>query len=235
MEVIVIADSRGRGLQQLVNSLLTGVKVQMMVHSGAGLELAAIKSIQAITRVQPKIIILMAGICDITWRDKKTKKTKLRYEGVTECVENVIRAAKAAYELLNVLGRHKISIATVTGLDLTDYNNHARKRMTEVEYDNYAKSMKVDHPQQQVLNEAVLEINRQITALNRETGIPTTWTSTIVHSYYRKVHHHSYKKLQDGCHPDEETRERWAKQITKSIQRISKGAAGDIETGGLGG
>ena len=59
--------------------------------------------------------------------------------------------------------------------------------------------------------------------MNRTNEVPSTWTSTIVHSYYRKAHHHSYKKLADGCHLDEDTKKRWAKQIVKSIQLISKG------------
>ena len=173
--------------------------------------------------MQPKIIIMMAGVCDITWKDRKNRTTRIRHEKVEETVEQVMSAARAAYEILETVGRHKISFATITGLDLADYNYRPRKYMSEVEYEEYINSTKVEDPHQKVLNNAVIEINRRITEMNKNNGVPSTWTSTTVHSYYRKIHHHNYKKLEDGCHPDQDTKDKWARQIVKSIQRIEKG------------
>lgn len=164
----------------------------------------------------------MTGICDLTRRDRDSKKTKLRHKEEEECVIGVIKGIEAAYEIINAMGQHKISIATLTGLDLADYNNQARKRMSEEEYSTYCKEVKRGHQDQETLNKAVIEINRRITALNRKHGVPTTWTSTIVHSYYRNTHHNNYKKLRDGCHPDEGTKVKWSKQLLKSASHIIK-------------
>lgn len=221
MSTIIIADSRGRDIQQHLDKLIPGKETWVLVHRGAGYELAVIKSLRSITSSKPKAIIIMAGICDITWRDKKTKKTKLRYNTTEECVKHVMGAARAAQGILDAVGSFKISFATVTGLNLADYNHSPRKYMSELEYDRYASTKTID-TQQTKLNDAVIEINRQLTALNKKNGVPSTWTSTVIHSYYRKVHHHNYKKLEDGCHPDGETRGRWAKQLAKSIRRIFK-------------
>lgn len=215
------------GLQQCIQKLLPDGRTQVLAHSGAGYELAAIKSMQTVLRVEPEIIIMMAGICDITWRDRRSKETRLRYEKAADSVGHVMEAAKAAFEILDAIGKHKISFATTTGLCLVDYNYKPRKYMTEDEYDLYVNSVKVDHPQQQVLNNSVIEINRQLTEMNKKNGVPSTWTSTVIHSYYRKVHHHNYKGLGDGCHPDEYTKNKWARQIVKSIKRIEKGMKKD--------
>ena len=223
MQVVIITDSRGRGLHKRIERLLPGFQVQVLVHSGAGYELAAIKSLGMIKKLKPGIIIMMAGVCDITWRDRKNKVTRIRYETTQEVVGHVMGTARAAYEILEAMGSHRISFATVTGLNLTDYNFKPRKFMTSEEYDHYARLEKTDHPQQPMLNDSVIEINRQITEMNKKNRVPSTWTSTTVHSYYRKMHHHNYKKLEDGCHPDEDTKDRWATQIVKSIQRIGRG------------
>lgn len=216
---LIIADSRGKGMQQHLDKHLPGESTKILSHSGAGYELAAIKSLKEIRDHKPDIVIIMAGICDITWRDRHSKKTSLRYKNVRDNIDNAMGAAKAALDILGAAGEHKISFATVTGLNLTDYNNKARRHMLAEEYGQYALT-KVDHIQQKDLDEVIIEVNRQLTAMNRDNGVPTTWTSTTVHSYYRKVHHHNYKKLMDGCHPNNETRERWAKQLAKSIMRI---------------
>ena len=226
MDALVIADSRGRGIKRHMERILPEKNVQVLAHSGAGFELAAIKSLHTIRINKPHAIIIMAGVCDITRRDRTTKITQLRYENVEECVQHVINAAKAAYELLEAAGQHKISIATVTGLNLTDYNNRQRKYMTDDEYDSYSNT-RLEHSTQDCLNDSIIEINRQITALNKANAVPSTWTSTTVHSYYRKRHHHNYQNLADGCHPNEETKLRWAKQIAKSVHRMMRNTTRD--------
>ena len=199
---------------------LIGNPTKVLTMSGNGSELAAIKAIKIVRDLKPKLIIITTGICDLTWRDKNTKKTKLRYSTVEECVTGVLEALKAAHDILESLGNCKISIATITGLDLADYNLRDRKNMNEEEYKNYCKNDKTITKEQDTLNSAIVEINRMITVMNKKAGVPTTWLSTVVHTYYRKTHHHNYNKLSDGCHPNDMTKLKWAKLIAKSIQHI---------------
>lgn len=222
MVVLIIADSRGRGIQQLIENEEIGEEVHMTAIGGAGSEVAAIRAIPLITSCQPKVIILMTGICDLTWRDKHTKVTKLRHKVVKDCVGGVMRQFEAACEILDDMGRYKVSVATMTGLDLIDYNYKPRAQMGREAYNIYCQKNKGIHHDQQILNEAVIDINRKITEFNRLRGVPTTWLSTVVHSYYRGQHHHKYNKLRDGCHPDEETKRKWGKLLAKSIKNIQK-------------
>lgn len=226
MAVMVLTDSRGRGLQHIIERL-TEIEVGVQVMSGAGSELAAIRALTQVREIKPALIILATGICDLTFRDTSTRKTSLRYSTVEECVEGVIGGIKAACEILEVMGKVKISVATLTGLDLVDYNCRYRKHMNEGEYENYCKERKRECKEQKILNEAIIEINRKITVINRNHGTPSTWLSTVVHSYYRKTHHHSYKRLQDGCHPGEATKLKWAKLIVKSLHHILGGKGED--------
>ena len=220
--VLVIADSRGRGLQPLIERELPDWEVTVIAWSGAGSELAAIKSLRKVAEISPELIIVMTGICDLTWRDRSSKITGLRHNTIGASVEHVMSAIRAAFEILEAAGKHRVSIATMTGIDLEDYNYRPRKGMTKKEYEMYCNNQKKGSNEQERLNGAIIEINRQITALGKKHGTPTTWTSTIVHSYYRGTHHHLYRKLADGCHPDEETKGKWAKQIIKSVRRLFK-------------
>ena len=222
MEVLVVADSRGRGLELMLEKELPERKVKVLTLGGAGSELAALRALSTIKTSRPDMIILMTGICDLTWRDKRSQCTSLRSGKIADCVENVMGPLRAAYEIMTTEGgpNTPISIATVTGLDLADYNFRGRRQMTGDEYRKYSEGNKTKHGLQETLNMAMVEINRRITALNKEHGVPTTWISTVIHAYYRGTHHHNYKRLKDGCHPDEETKVRWVRQLGKTINRV---------------
>ena len=131
-----------------------------------------------------------------------------------------LEALKAAHDILDTLGDCKISIATLTGLDLAEYNLKARRHMNHVEYKDHNNNNRIRAREQEMLNEAIIEINKMITVINKKAGVPTTWLGTVVHSYYRKTHHHNYNKLIDGCHPNDDTKLKWAKLIAKSIKHI---------------
>ena len=219
MSVLIIADSRGEGLQQIFNLHNTMERHRVLTYRGAGYEMAAIRAYPVISVIKPDLVVVLVGICDLTRRDRVTKITSLRHSTLTENVEHVMEGARSAYDLLRSLGDHLVSFATITGLDLTDYNCPARKHMSEFDYMNYCKE-KVTHPQQCLLNDSVLEINRRLTALNKASATPTVWAVGVVHSYFKNTHHHYYSRLADGCHFDQATKGRWVAQIIKSTNRI---------------
>ena len=119
-----------------------------------------------------------------------TKNTDLRSKGLKGNVINVLSALQAACELLRASGVCHISVATVTGIDLADYNHQGRKRMNREQYTNYVENEKETHKNQSTLNESILVLNRKITALNKETSTVTTWMAGVVHSHFNKTAHH---------------------------------------------
>lgn len=226
MSILLIADSRGRGLQLLLQSLRRkhGVddEIQVMFHPGNGYEMVALKSLKQITQTKPKLIVIMAGICDLTYKNRMNKITTLRHSTVRENTEHVINAARSSHDLLKSVSTAKIAYATLTGIDIADYNHPPRKHMTSNEYRTYNSSTKVTHEMQHTLNSSVIEINRQLTALNKTNSVPTIWTGGVVHNYSSHKHYHYYIRLTDGCHADDQTKAEWAVHILKAIKRINK-------------
>lgn len=222
MTTLILADSRGSGLQnQLENANSANqTHTKVTVHSGAGYELVVLKSHTVINQLKPKLIVIFAGICDLTYRNKTTKITKLRYQTVNENVQHVIDAAKSAYDLIRGITVTKVTFATLTGIDLADYNHKPRKYMSSNEYKLYCNTNKTIHEQQTTLNMSVIEINRQLTKLNEGNSIPTVWTGGVVHLHSKRKQYHYYIRLYDGCHADDQTKGEWAKQINKAILRI---------------
>lgn len=229
---IVIADSRGRGLQEMLCERLVTGTVRVMVHCGAGAELAVLKSLSLIREEKPDLVILAAGVCDLTWRHSVTRVTSLRNKDLEGSVTQVMTALQDACELLKSVGSFPVSVATVTGIDLTDYNHPGRKRMSQEQYDIYVKTEKIMHSEQATLNEAINTINRRITAHNKGTNTPTTWTAGVVHSHFNKSTHHYYRRLTDGCHLTDSTKKGWVKQIIKTIIKSKVTSVG--HTGGSG-
>lgn len=220
MTTIVIADSRGRDLLQNLEEYKDIGTFLVISHSGKGYNAALNASINQIRLTKPERIIVMLGICTITKRDPITKQTFLRSTEVQELVTNVMTEIRNTYQIIQGLHACQVSYATVTGLDIADYNNYRRKFMDEKQYNLYCLTTKTLHPQQVTLDKIILELNRRITAFNQSNNIPTTWTATAIHAYHNKKYHHYYKKLYDGCHPTKATIKYWAKQIVRVVRRM---------------
>lgn len=97
----------------------------------------------------------------------------------------------------------KIVFAPITGMDLSKFNKVDEGSMIEP---------------QTVLNEAITEINNLIISRNMKSACKTPWTHGIVHRYFRRKYHFSYKRLkEDGCHLTEEIRIFWGRKIVSAI------------------
>ena len=119
----------------------------------------------------------------------------------------MIAAMGRALSILECLGYNNISMATITGVDIAHCNN---------------KPANLKNPHQDLLNASIIEINRMIIDSNKARGIPTTWTASTVHAYYREVYHYLYHKMRDGCHPKAVTTSYWARVIARVIRMMKK-------------
>ena len=219
MLTLIIADSRGAGIQDLLREDDNIGRTLVCSHPGAGYRTAISKSISTIISKDPELIIVMAGICDVTSRNPQSKATSLIHHTEREITEHVMTAAYEANNTIKAISRAKVSFATVTGIDLSDYNNVTRRHMSHQEYEDYCATNKRAHPDQELLDTAILTINRKIIELNIKNNSPTTWTASAVHSYFKNSHHHYYRRLRDGCHAHPRTARDWAKFIIKTIRR----------------
>lgn len=220
MSTIIIADSRGRGLQTIINNLTNSSDIKILFYPGAGYELATLKAMVQIREMKPILVVMFLGICDITWRNPATKIVGLRHRTVRENVDHVLNAIRSAHDLLRTVGVFNISFATVTGVDMSDCNCPRRKFMDKVQYKSYCGETKVAHPSQTVLNDTIIALNKKIVLYNKANSTQTTWMAGLVHSYFKNKYHHYYNRLRDGCHPDDKTKVAWAAQIVKSTNRL---------------
>ena len=219
MKVLIISDSRGRRLQALIEGLNPAFTVRVLVHPGAGLELAVLRSVSTLGVFEPDVVLIFAGVCDLTWKNKQTKKIGLQHSTIQGNVDQLMGAVKSSYDLLQSMGKYRISYATVTGVDLMNYNLNPRARVNDRDDGLYCDSV-AQHQDQDVLNDSILEINREIVRFNRTIGSRTTWMAGLVHTYVRGRYRHRYGRLVDGCHPTDMTAQAWAGQIVKSVARL---------------
>ena len=204
---MILADSRGRGIELALNNHPDIGIYKVIVNRGAGYERTVADSLALLKTFEPDMVLLFSGICDLTKRDRKTKVTSLITNNVENSVEAVIAALSRALVLLNDEGFTSVLVATLTGLDLRRYNK-------------LTVSPKVAG--QEVLDSAILAINRRIIDTNKANGVPTPWTASVVHSYYRGSYHFHYHKLRDGCHPTTATMSYWARMMAKAINLTKK-------------
>ena len=206
-KTLIVADSRGAGLQRSLDELDNIGSVKVEIHRGAGLEQAVVNSREALQSFKPNLVILFAGICNITSRNSRTHITTLRYRNIDTIVDSVIAAMDRALTFLKDEGYENVSIATITGIDMRRYNNQPASQRD---------------PYQDMLNNAIIAVNRIIIDSNKTRNTPTTWTATMVHAYYRGAYHYLYHRLYDGCHPMRSTVTYWARMMAKVIRLMKR-------------
>ena len=222
MKTLIIADSRGARLARHLNNTSNISDYVVTTHPGAGLIRATNASYNTMRATQPDIVIIMAGICDVTQKDPVTKEISPRYTDLDTAIDGIMGSIRQAHQDISKWGPPNVSFATLTGVDLTDVNNKERRHMSESEYHQYCADAKEIHPGQCLLNETILATNRAIIAFNESNRMPTTWLSEVIHPLSRGRHRFYYGHLRDGCHPTETTSKRWATQIIRAIRKIAK-------------
>lgn len=157
-----------------------------------------------VKELKPKIIIVMNGICDVTYiRTYQPWTIAMRDRSVSNTLHNymiqVDNVHSHFYNLSEVIG-HKpmIVFSTLTGIDIGHYNGYPSDLIS---------------PEQQPLNDAILAINRNIIALNKSMGIVTPMIGSEVHKRCRGRYRLATTKLWDGCHPTDELSARWAERL----------------------
>lgn len=87
---------------------------------------------------------------------------------------------------------------TQTGLNFTAYNGYPDDLVS---------------PSQRTIDAAILQINKNIVAMNRDMHIKTPFLATAVHMWSRKKLRNLYYKLEDGCHPSRDLGWYWARKL----------------------
>lgn len=202
--VALICDSRGKRLQEKFQG--DDVQVKVLYYSGAKLYQSTRLAINYIKAFLPDQIYILSGINTMTKLDKRTRIVTLAAPERNKIVQIYQDEMNFSLALLrkNINTKTKVIFAPLIGMNLSSYN----KTTAESESVN-----------QGILNDALLDINSVIIAMNKSNQCKTPWTQSLVHRYFRGKYHHYYERLdEDGCHLKEEVLDNWSLKLKTAIQ-----------------
>lgn len=214
---LLIADSRGRGLEVILRN--KGVEATVISNPGKGAVISSLTSCKYIRRLSPTLIVLCGSICDITYRSSTVPYFKLRYESVAESTKFYIDQVKEAIGVLhNFFPDTPVQLTPVIGIDLRVYNNPGAARNDQ--YQPY--ELRTFDTNQMRMNDTIASINDEVICINRDNGIPNPWTANVIHARKGSKTFHRYFKLSDGCHLEAHTQVEWCKMLLLSFSKFTQ-------------
>ena len=183
MPVLLVADSRGRGLQHRFEKRAPGI-IRVSTNPGCNMKRLFKRACRRLGEKNYNTLIIMGGICSITYLDRAEGVARLGSHDPELYAEKV---RKSIIFGISLIGEHfpktQVIIAPTMGVDLERYNN-----------------MDWDQEDQVALNNIIIHVNRTIIELN-QSKISIPWISAMVHQCKGKGRWvHRYKHLTDGCH-----------------------------------
>lgn len=188
ISVVVLADSRGKGLQAEFDMMFSeAFDVKVLAYKGKGILDAVKLAMPKLVWWAPKIIVVMNGLCDLTYKDRITKKVSLRHQTVDEAVVNHVESMDFARHYLYI---HLIEapchlvFAHIVGMDLKKYNRGS-----------------VHSHQQNMLDESITAINIAVNRFNEQHDAIAPWVARDIHRNTKGKKITRYQRLcEDGIH-----------------------------------
>lgn len=202
-EVMLYADSRGRGLK-------VG-ETQVVVMPGKGLREIQARMLADLEQMEekPRMIYVMAGIIDVV---NRTNKGEVIFAGNVGGI-----VAEVEQRLVSIMTEVKacaVVFCTVAPMDIKRWNGMRRDqgKIRQLRYERSYQEM------QSEINEAVRELNRRITAMNRLRAWKTPFLhSEVLHNKKNKRVRVEFWHLMDGIHPGVRLMGKWEKMLLKTI------------------
>lgn len=192
---LVLCDSRGVPVERH----LSDVNVICKSMRGARLQDMKNLAVSMIPIHEPTTCLILAGINNMTIRNRHTRKVTLLYFDPFDLANHIIRLINRVRS--NLIARFpnvKFAIGGIIGINLNRYNG----------IDGYSTH-------QWVMDEAIYQINAYIRLLNQQAGLYHPRLTTKVHTYYRGKPKNQYRLLSDGLHLGEILIASWAKNIER--------------------
>lgn len=211
--VVIITDSRGFGLQSIIDRIekekQTDYKIQIFVWKGRGITGAVRETSKQMIWLAPRLVIVFAGICDVTMLNRDTRRLTMADSTPEEAISRYVGQMDSIRHHLTIMLTErpfKLAFCELIGADLAAYNR--------IDY---------EHPQQKQLEEVILGINAGIVGFNVSNDMPTPWTAREVHHQKKsKTKVSRYQKLaEDGLHLSDELKEKLARTLYMYVDRNS--------------
>ena len=230
---IIVASSRGKGLQSLLNKLHPSPhKLHVIPTSSATLETIATKAKSFIDRAQPSSerihVYIIGGYCDLTSRvvtDMFFKGRMRNYEEVLfwEDSESAATRLQCLIHMTHAdIITHKNGVAipifcTIPPAHLETWN---KTRLSQHKTCTLKHTDKYPDMQRKLIS-SIIEINKSIIRLNdHHTLFTPKLADTVMKKRGRTKGYKMFEEaLGDGVHATDATRERWAEKIMDAITR----------------
>ena len=205
--ILILADSRMKTLGTHLDFILQRENlpfdINIKVICGGGLEEIRKLGLQILKDEAYHLVIVWAGINDLTTLEKPTRKVSPKYDDIWHMVDAITDKLHDVKGSLLACTQYLV-IGQITGIDLNSYNKG------RTEYDTLQK----------LINSGVREINRVVCSINEENGMIPPWVFSDIHVYDKReeVHLDKYVKYEDGLHPDNLLLMKWAEATIKSIK-----------------
>ena len=184
-DAILIGDSRVTGLKQYLRSPDT-TRIDVNAYPGANIANLRVTAEYLARHNYYKYIYIFGGVNDVTTKDYWSGNVVIDFTNAedihTELMAkyvNYYKTVKKANEDTNII------FLPIIGLDIAVYNGRPRcKRGTGLYLTDWKSGM-VEHPKQQMLNDAMVRIKETLLTLNTTQKLSTP---LIHHSIHRRNH-----------------------------------------------
>ena len=170
-------------------------------------------------------VYFVAGLCDITVRERRGSYEETYYfEDQRDTVLRMNNLIDSISQDITYLGA-KPCFATIIPSSLADWNHTrlSQHKTTHIHYAHLYTNM------QQHLNNAILEINRHISATNLSNNMQTpNLASTVITQRHNQTPRIHLNRLADGVHPTQDLSLRWANWLHKTISNNRHAATPDL-------
>ena len=217
----IFCDSRGEGLAQSIFET-TGNSECIFTFHGATIQSLTKEICEFLKYSDPTHIYFNAGVNNLT-RLVKTGQRKIcvsRFSDEDTLVNTVMNELKNAIKtILEINESVKVVIVPIVGVSIADYNNRRENGPRQPDEKKPERAYSPD-PNQHIINNALIELNKQILDLNTEGGLESPLLHRYIHKDpgHGKAIRHAYSKLFDGLHPRTDTLVQWGRALTTAIQ-----------------
>lgn len=207
IQVVVIADSRGADLQTEFNMMNTQpFDIKVLYFKGKGILDAVKLATPKLIWWAPKIVVILNGLCDLTFKNKETKIVNLRHPtketAAAHHFDSMDHARHYLYIQLIEAPCHLV-FSHIVGMDLMKYNKENTRNV-----------------QQYVLDESITEINIAVNRYNEMHGAVSPWLARDIHRNIKGKKITKYHKLSDdGVHLTEDLKRKWAMEILSALRK----------------
>lgn len=202
--ILILADSRGRDLIDLLNDNNHNLQFEVKCYPGATIRTLRGHLVYLTDgRKNPSkytMVVLFGGICSVTEiQYMPYRAAVVRYDGSDEILKEF---TSECHELLEIADRLPLPVvfSSIVGIDLIKYAGHYNEKLFDM---------------QRTIDCVIPRINLLIKEVNELRGLITPNISSCVHRCKGKGKGYRtyYGKLLDGCHPSEEVRVTWARAL----------------------